>query len=345
MKKLTIITTLILFALTNQLHAQDTTYPGNVFVTGNLGIGTTSPQERLHINGALRGNASGGALTIKSLYGTMDIGAQNSTFGHIYTDRSEILVNKQLDLLTGSLASYNTNLYLKTNRSSTRMTILNSNGNVGIGTTNPAQKLDVNGALRINGPISGYNNTIVMDGYVYMNNQLNISHSSESGGEICLINPAKNGVGQAMTWRIMNMTGNYSNSLQFYAYDVVGCDNGGLCNPRLVLMDNGNVGIGTDRPDTKLDVAGTIRAHEVRVCLNQGCDFVFEPDYQLMPLGELEKFVTTNKHLPEVAPAAVMESEGIDLSEMNAKLLQKVEELTLYVIELNKRIEGLEGKK
>ena len=115
---------------------------------------------------------------------------------------------------------------------------------------------------------------------------------------------------------------------------------------RFVILQDGEVGIGTTPTlGTKLDVAGTIRAHEVKVCLNQGCDFVFDQKYKLMPLDEPDKFVTINRHLPEVAPAAVMESEGINLSEMNALLLQKVEELTLYVIELNKEVQILkEGR-
>jgi len=108
-----------------------------------------------------------------------------------------------------------------------------------------------------------------------------------------------------------------------------------------VAVINGNVGIGTINPTVKLDVKGVIRAEEVRVCLNQGCDFIFDRNYKLMPLNDLSNFIAENKHLPEIAPAAIMESEGINLSEMNAKLLQKVEELTLYVINLQKQIDEL----
>jgi hypothetical protein len=97
----------------------------------------------------------------------------------------------------------------------------------------------------------------------------------------------------------------------------------------------------------KLAVSGGIITEKVRVATNGTpfwADFVFEPTYQLRTLGELEKFIQTNKHLPEIPSTSDVTKNGIDLAEMQALLLQKVEELSLYVIEQNKKIKTLERK-
>jgi hypothetical protein len=73
--------------------------------------------------------------------------------------------------------------------------------------------------------------------------------------------------------------------------------------------------------------------------IEQGPDYVFEKDYDLLSLSELETYITQNKHLPEVPSAKEMEAEGLNLKEMNLLLLKKVEELTLHLIEMKKTSE------
>ena len=129
------------------------------------------------------------------------------------------------------------------------------------------------------------------------------------------------------------------------------------------IESNGEVGIGTTTPDATLDVAGNIKAHEIEVTLasiddmqlngtlaannitytanGNTADFVFEDNYQLKDLTEVEVFIKANKHLPEIPSAAEMEEAGVNLAEMNKLLLMKVEELTLYSIEQEKKIEKL----
>jgi hypothetical protein len=104
---------------------------------------------------------------------------------------------------------------------------------------------------------------------------------------------------------------------------------------RLTILNDGKIGIGTATPREKLEVNGIIRATEVKV-MAYTADFVFDKDYDLRALDEVETFIKENKHLPDVPSATQMEEDGIGLSEMNKLLLQKIEELTLYMIELKK---------
>jgi hypothetical protein len=113
---------------------------------------------------------------------------------------------------------------------------------------------------------------------------------------------------------------------------------------RFVVKGNGRVGIGTNSPSNEylLDVAGKARACEVRVNNPGWCDYVFEPTYNLMPLADLRSYLSENKHLPEMpSEKEVVEAGGFDLAQMNVALLKRSEENTLYILELEEKINKL----
>lgn len=146
--------------------------------------------------------------------------------------------------------------------------------------------------------------------------------SSNEGGSLRLFNTLKKG-SQAHQWAIYNMTGNYSNSLQFWNYSPDGSKGGA----RLKISDEGNMAL-----------YGKLEATEIKVTETPTADFVFEEDYKLPTLEEVENHIKTKKHLPEIASAKEMEKEGVNVGEFQIKLLQKIEELTLYIIEQNKEL-------
>ncbi|MGN6493880.1 MAG: hypothetical protein ACTHLE_17915 [Agriterribacter sp.] len=108
---------------------------------------------------------------------------------------------------------------------------------------------------------------------------------------------------------------------------------------RMMIATNGNVGIGTANPGNyKLAVEGTIGARQVKVHQNSFADYVFEENYQLPTLEEVEQYIKTYKHLPEMPTAAEVEKDGLNLGDNQVLLVKKIEELTLYTIEQEKKI-------
>jgi hypothetical protein len=181
---------------------------------------------------------------------------------------------------------------------------ISNNGNVGIGNPNPEVKLDIADAQA---------------------NGLQFRYDQTPGYRIRL----------SPYWNTSTDT-----RLDFNIERVA---NAGFTTVMSVGYGN-NVGIGTTSSDAKLTVKGDIHTQEVRVDLIGAVapDFVFEKDYNLLPLSEIEAYIHQNKHLPEVPSAKEMEENGLNLKEMNLLLLKKVEELTLHLIEKNKQIEQLQ---
>ncbi|GAA3913102.1 hypothetical protein GO495_24850 [Chitinophaga oryziterrae] len=202
---------------------------------------------------------------------------------------------------------------------------ITSGGNVGIGNVAPSQKLFVNGNIMF-----GIGNSFGMalsDSAIYDSKYL-------PNYGMKWVNDSWSPAGPTL-W-----AGSYA-GIKLFTNRL----------PRISINVDGNVGIGTITPGSnRLAVEGTIAARRVKV--TQAIvwpDFVFDPSYQLPSLREIENYVTVNKHLPDVPSAKEVEKNGQDLGEMNRVLLQKVEELTLYLIEMKKenndlmkRMEALE---
>jgi len=299
----------------------------NITQVGNVGIGTFTPAQVLDVEKnadyQLRlGNTGGLGYNI----------GRNGTTGYLtfYGDQSTH---------TG---------YTFGGVDGTRMTI-DANGNVGIGTTTPTNRLDIaalNGeGIRI-GKIGNTGNLTVSVGA--LSAQYNIDFTGyrdiaadQIGARISALR---------FNCHIPNSALIQKTGLAFYT-NPIGINTGTTdLVERMRITPDGKVGIGLTDPtntlsntpvDELLTVNGTIHAKEVRVDLTGLADFVFHPSYSLMPLHEVEQYVKTNSHLPEIPSAAEVSKNGLSMGEMQNKLLQKVEELTLYVIEQQKEINQL----
>lgn len=200
----------------------------NLVVVGKVGVGVEAPQEKLHVNGAVRGHGTGGALQVKTDHGYVTVGPQTASYGHLFTDRPAFLMNKPLALQTGVLSS-----------------------------------LDGSGL------------------------------SLQTAGQT-----------------------------------------------RLTVDGSGRVGIGTSSPQYNLDVKGRIRATEVIIHhIDSFPDYVFRPGYELRTVDETDSYIREHGHLPGLPSAAEAEQGGVSLSRLQLQLLEKVEELTLYVISQQRMLE------
>ena len=247
---------------------------------------------------------------LRTNYGYVQVGPANSSFAHFNTDRPKFYFNKDIYVRTGGFNAYkDKNLYLKTN-GTTRLVINHFNGNTGIGVSSPQKKLDVGGDVKIKDNLYLLGDAEV-DGDANLDGKLVVLGHTTLAGNASLLGSARIKV---------NLT--VENNL---------------------IVDN-QIAIGTTvQSGYSLAVCGKIRATEVKVnAASEWCDYVFEEDYDLRDLSEVDAFIKKNKHLPEIPSAEVVDAEGIEVSAMMVLMMKKIEELTLYTIEKEKRINQLE---
>lgn len=194
---------------------------------------------------------------------------------------------------------------------------------IGTGTTAPTNALEVNGTL--------------------VSSDLKISNLANPTPKVLIV--GSDGIVQSTSYSALgDNLGNHkaTQNINLNGKKIVN----GTSTNGLFIGTNGNVriGSGSGNPNKALEVNGVVRSKEVLVEATGWADFVFEDGYNLMPLTEIEQFVKQHGHLPDIPSAKEVEENGIGLGEMNALLLQKIEEMTLHLIEMEKRIQELETR-
>jgi hypothetical protein len=286
-------------------------YPNNATIAiangGNVGIGTSVPSSALHELGNNGINGTSAFFSIDSAHSGIAM-ANNGTIGYIQGQSAA----------NGSIANLGLQL---------------GGGIVGIGTTTPDQPLTLKLTSAGAPTFFKISSTIAPSFSTYLGTTASKQYSwgtniRYDGSAFVRVDSTKTG------WRIAQVVDGDTLSVNHW-------DLGGVLTTPFQVSGGGNVGIGTLSPQSKLAVAGVITAKEVVVTNTGWANYVFAPGYALAPLPDIKEYVRTHQHLAEVPAAKEVEERGVSVGEMQAKLLAKVEELTLYAIQEHERNEQL----
>lgn len=311
----------------------------NFVVTGNVGIGVTNPSQKLVIDAG----ASNGGIQLQSTAG-------QNIIRYYQTDAGTNLKVLQQGIYGGKgfISGINDAFNAETYRF---LTFDLSNGNVGVGTTNPSGALEVlKGSTRIqmaangtglgdvfrifglNGSGFSVNSLVPSSGNLITD--LGVNYSVDGGNGISPY--ALIGTKKSPILRFNAEDG----SIGLYGENGSGSDyRTPVFNLGLYVNGSGNVGVGTTNDHGyKLAVNGNVLAQKIRITQTGWPDYVFHSTYKLLSLKELESYIQKNNHLPEIPSSNEIEKNGLDLGDNQAALLKKIEELTLYIIDQNKTI-------
>jgi len=305
--------------------------------TGNIGFGTDAPEEKVHLQGTLlidRTASTPSSLQFRHPDNIRGIPPPD--------DDPQIYIAPHYWDIYSDINGLKFNKVLKSNGTSAQMMALTWDGRMGIGVASPWAKLHVGQHILADGNITTKDKLILATDNTTENRWeisrtsigLNYAYNTTSLKDILFLgNDGKIGIGKTNPAAELDVNGTATVT---------------ELNAQRATVNTsftaGSATINNTLTAKDLKTTGLLCAKEIRV-MRSGApcwpDYVFSKDYNLMPLRELEQFVNENHHLPNVPTATSVAENGIDLGEMNATLLKKVEELTLYIIDLQKQIDEL----
>lgn len=370
MKKITLFASVATLLSINGAFAQNNVVPQS----GNVGIGTTSPSAKLQVSGSVRVDSTLVVSDSVHMASSATVGEDLKVSGNLYipnipsissvrdetilvTDSRGLTEKSTLGALSQSLYSFSCAPIGGVVQSPTWANGPNKLFSgcpevfVGIGLNSPTRTLEVNGTTKISG-------------HTWLGTSLSLGADVNGFSRFFIKNPSSSAAIE------IDNTGNTRQypKLLYFEYDNDGTEIIKVQNtaqnyvPFLLTasgqmtVNNGTTNIFDLAPDGQLiirnatqknfqfDVNGLFRARRVRVDAETWADYVFEPNYKLMPLNEVKNFVATNKHLPGVPSEQEVVEKGIDLAEMNTILIQKIEELMLHLIDQSEQTAALKAE-